>query len=619
MLTLAGLTPLPAGAQGSTATGNAIAVLSKPALPPGFPYFPFVNPQAPKGGTVTLAAIGAYDSFNPFILRGTAAVGMVDPWVVLPGGSEGGSTIGHVFESMMVPSADEIMTAYGHICSTVEMPPDRMWTAFNLRPEARFSDGHPLTAADVVWTFETLLAKGRPSFGIQMGDVKDVVAASPTRVVYHFKSNENRQLPFVIATIGVLPRHWFAGRDFTEPLRDPPVGSGPYRISAFEMGRSITYQRNPNWWARDLPTARGTNNFGTVHIEYYRESTVAMEAFKAGDVDLRAENIAKRWATGYDFPAVHDGRVIKADIRHHLPTGMEGWAMNTRRPMFGNPFVRQAIAWAYDFEWANKNLFYGAYTRALSYFSNSDLAASGLPGPDELKLLEPFRAELPAQLFTEPFALPVTDGSGDNRRQLMQALKLLRQGGWQVKAMKLVDAAGQPMGFSILLPDPSYERVAIPYAETLKHLGIDVQVRTVDPAQYQHLTDNFDYDMTLMVYPESDVPGNELRDYFSCAASKAQGSMNLPGVCDPAVDALIDAVLRAKNRAELQAAARALDRVLLWRWYLVPGWGSQDFHVAYWNRFGFPKTPIREGVNFDLWWVEPTRAAAIDAARKSGK
>ncbi|HEY6431094.1 MAG TPA: extracellular solute-binding protein [Acetobacteraceae bacterium] len=599
-------------------TSIGFTVLGTPALPANFPYFPYVNPNAAKGGQVTLGAIGTFDSFNPFILRGTAAAGMVDPWVGMPGGSESGSTVGHVWESLMVPSADEIATAYCHICKTIEMPADHLWIAFNLRPEAHFSDGVPLTAEDVAWTFKTLLAQGRPSFRIEMSDVKDVTVESPTRVVFHLKPNENRALPLILGGLPVLPEHWFKDRDFSEPLRQAPVGSGPYKVAAFTMDRSITYQRDPNWWARDLPTAVGTNNFDTVRIEYFRESTIDMEAFKAGQVDLRSENIAKRWATGYDFPAVGKGLVIRDTIRHHLPTGMQGWAMNTRRPVFSDPLVRQAIGDAYDFEWANKNLFYNAYTRTLSYFSNSDLASSGIPTGDELALLQPFRQELPPALFTEPFTLPVTDGSGNERPQLMKSLKLLEQAGWRVKNMQLVNPAGQQMRFTILLPDPSYERVALPYADTLKHLGISVQVRTVDPAQYEHLTDDFDFDMLLQVYPEGDVPGNGLRDYFSCASAKATGSMNVAGVCDPAVDALIDKVIRASTRTQLQAAARALDRVLLWRWYLVPGWGSDDFHIAYWNRFAHPAKPIREGFNFDLWWVDAAKAKLTDAARTGG-
>jgi microcin C transport system substrate-binding protein len=595
---------------------GAIAILGEPALPADFPYFPYVNPHAPKGGTVTLAAIGTFDSFNPFILRGTATQGMISPWVVLPGGSGSGSTVGHVWESLLAPSADESAVGYGHLAETIELPADRMWVAFELRPEAKFSDGTPVTAEDVAWTYRTLLEQGRPSFRIQMADVKDVVVENPRRVTFHFTSNENRELPLILGGISVLPKHFFEGRDFTKPLNDAPIGSGPYRIESFELGRSVTYARRPDWWAVNMPTGKGTNNFDRVHIEYFRDSTVAMEAFKAGQIDLRSENIAKNWATAYDFPAVARGQVIKQVFRHHLPTGMQGFAMNTRRPVFADPLVRQAMAEAFDFEWANKNLFYGNYTRTLSYFSNSPLASSGTPDEDELKLLETYRKELPPALFDEPFKLPVTDGSGNNREQLRHALALLEQAGWSVKERRLVDRTGAQMSFTILLDDPSLERVALPYVQLLGKLGIDARVRTVDPAQYQHLTDDFDFDMIMMIYPQSDIPGNELRDYFTCAAAKAQGSFNVPGICDPAVDALVERIISAQDRATLATAARALDRVLLWRWYMVPNWHSQTFHVAWWDRFGHPDIPIREGFNFDRWWVEPTKLAADEAARQ---
>jgi microcin C transport system substrate-binding protein len=616
LLLLSGLLTPALADDGPVSRSNAIAVLAKPALPPDFPYFPYVDPNAPKGGEVTLASIGTYDSFNPFILRGTATGAMISSWVTLPGGSGSGSSVGHVWESLLTSSADEMDTGYGHLAQTIELPADKMWVAFELRPEAKFSDGTPVTAEDVAWTYRTLLDQGRPSFRIQMADVKDVEVEGPRRVVFHFKSNENRELPLILGELPVLPEHFFAGRDFTKPLTDPPVGSGPYRISGFELGRSVTYERRPDWWAANMPTGKGTNNFDRVRIEYFRDSTVAMEAFKAGQIDLRSENISKSWATAYDFPAVERGLVIKQDFTHHLPTGMQGWAMNTRRPIFANPLVRQAMAEVYDFEWANKNLFYGTYTRTLSYFSNSDLASSGIPQGDELKLLEPYRAELPAALFNQPFKLPVTDGSGNNREELRKALDLLGQAGWSVKERKLVDANGQPMSFIILLDDPSLERVALPYVQSLQKIGVDVRVRTVDPAQYQHLTDDFDFDMTMMVYPEGDIPGNELRDYFTCAAAKAQGSYNIPGICDPAVDALVEKVITAQDRKTLDTAARALDRVLLWRWYLVPNWDSRTFHIAYWNRFGHPDKPIREGFNFDTWWVDAAKAKALDMAKR---
>ncbi len=601
---------------GPVTRSTAIATLGRPALPPDFPYFPYVNPKAPKGGEVTLAAVGSFDGFNPFILRGTAAGYSVSPWVILPGGAGSGSSVGHVWESLLTPSADEVATGYGHLAGEIEMPADKMWIAFTIRPEAKFSDGTPVTADDVAWTFRTLLAQGRPTFRITFADVQDVTVDGPRRVVFHFRTATNRDLPMLVGSLPVLPQHFFAGRDFSKPLADPPIGSGPYRITGFELGRSVTYTRNPDWWAAKLPTGIGTNNFDRVKIEYYRDSTVAMQAFKAGQVDLRSENISKNWATAYDFPAVQKGQVIKAVFPHHLPLGIQGYAMNTRRPMFSDPRVRQAIAWAFDFEWTNKNLFYGAYQRTTSYFENSALASSGLPQGEELKLLEPYRAELPPDLFTQPFKLPVTDGSGNNRPELKYALELLQQAGWTVKQRKLVGPDGQPMRFTILLDDPSLERVALPYVQNLQKLGMDVAVRTVDPSQFQHLMDDFDFDMTMLIYPESDIPGNELRDYWSCAAAKAQGSSNAPGICDPAIDALIDKVVTAQDRPSLTAAGRALDRVLLWRWYMVPNWDTPEFRIAYWDRFGHPDKPIREGFNFDTWWVDAAKSAAVAAAKQ---
>jgi len=595
---------------------HGLTILGKPSLPPDFTHFPYVNPNAPKGGEVSLARIGTFDSFNPFILRGTAEIRTVTPWVTIPGGSGSGSTVGHVWESLLTASADEASTAYCHLAEAVELPADKMWVAFDIRPQARFSDGKPVTAEDVAWTFRTLLEKGRPSFKIQFADVRDVVVESERRVVFRFKTNENRELPLLVGGLPVLPRHFFEGRDFGRPLTDAPIGSGPYRVTAFELGRSVVYERDPNWWAKDMPTGRGTNNFDRVRSEFFRDSTVAMEAFKAGKSDIRAENVSKNWATAYDFPAVKAGLVIMRTYPHKLPGGIQGYAMNTRRPVFADALVRQAMTEMFDFEWTNRNLFYGAYTRLKSYFSNSDLASSGIPHGAELVLLEQWRKELPPALFTQPFTLPVTDGSGNNRDQLRRALDLLRQAGWQVKDRKLVNAAGEPMSFTILVSDPSLERPSLPFTESLRKLGIDARVRTVDPAQYQRLTDDFDFDMTMMVYPQGDIPGNELRDYWSCASAKAQGSANLAGICDPAVDALIDRIVTAQDRESLTVAARALDRILLWRQYMVPNWGSPEIKLAYWDRFGFPATPIREGVNFDTWWVDQGKASATDAARR---
>ncbi len=606
-----------AGALGVTVS-DGITVLGTPRLKPGFPYFPWVNPHAPKGGTVTLAAVGSYDSFNPFILRGTAAWGLVGPWVAMPGGTGGGGSVGHVWESLLIPSDDQSATGYCHICTSVEMPADRSWVAFNLHHRARFSDGHPLTARDVAWTFRTLRKDGMPGYRIELAGVTGVQVEGRWRIVFHLGPHADRSLPLILGELPVLPRFWFKGRDFTEPLRVPPPGSGPYRIARFRLGRSVTFVRDRHWWARDLPTSIGTNNFNTVRIEYYREAAVALEAFKAGEADLRVENIAKTWATGYDFPAVRKGLVIKATIRHHLPTGMQGWVMNTRRKVFANRLTREAMAEAYDFEWANRNLFYNQYSRLLSYFSNSALAATGLPSPAQRKLLDPFRADLPRAVFDRAFTLPVTDGKGDDLAQLRRALALLERAGWRVRHLRLVDRQGRQMRFTILLPDPSYERIAMPYAATLRQLGIHVDVRVVDPAQYEHLTNRFHFDMTILVYAQSAIPGSALADDWSCAAAKSAGSMNLPGVCNPAVQALIHDVLTAPDRARLRTAARALDRVLLFEYYLVPQWGSSVFHIAWWNRFGYPRVKMRDGFDFDLWWVDPRLAARTDAARRAG-
>ncbi len=595
---------------------HAYTVLGEPALPPDFPAFPYVNVAAPKGGEVSLAAIGTFDGFNPFILRGTAEGHGVGAWITLPGGSGSGASVGHVWETLLTASADEVATGYGHLAESIEVAPDKMGVTFTLRPEAKFSDGTAVTAEDVAWTYRTLIEKGRPAYRIQFADVKDVMVEGPRRVRFTFSTSQNRDLPLVMGGLPVLPKHFFDARDFAKPLTDAPIGSGPYRVATFELGRSVTYTRDPNWWAADRPTGRGTNNFDRVRYEYFRDSTVALEAFKAGKVDVRSENIAKNWAGAYDFPAVKSGLVLKREYPHHLPTGMQGYVMNTRRAVFADPRVRQAMTLAFDFEWTNKNLFYSAYTRTQSYFSNTDLASDGLPSAEEMTLLQPFQAALPASLFTRPFALPVTDGSGNNPAQLRQALDLLREAGWKIKDRKMADASGQPIGFTILMSDPSLERVALPYVQNLLKLGLDVKVRTVDPAQYQRLTDEFDFDMTMMVLPGGDIPGNEMRDYWSCESGKIKGGNNAAGVCDPAVDALVEKIVTAGDRGSLRVAAKALDRVLLAGWYMVPNWHSQTFRVAYWDRFGEPGKPIRDGFNFDTWWVDAQKAARIAEARK---
>lgn len=585
---------LPMAVRAQPARTDGLSLLGHLALPVGFSQFPYVNPEAPKGGTVTLGSVGTFDSFNPFIVRGSAA-----------------SEVSRVWDTLMRANADEAEAMYCHLCESVAVAEDGRSVTFVLRPQARFNDGTPVTAEDVAWTFNTLREQGRPNYSQYYAGVDHVTVDSERQVTFHFKSAGNRELPMILGQLPVLPEHWWKGRDFSRPLTDSPVGSGPYRVGSFEFGRTLVMQRVPDYWGAELPTARGLANFDLIRTEYFRDATVALEAFKAGQIDFRTENSSKDWATAYDFPAVQKGLVKTQMLRHRLPTGMQGFAMNTRRALFQDVRVRHALALAFDFEWENANLFYGAYTRTESYFSNSDLASSGVPEGAELALLEPFRAKLPPALFTTPFKLPVTDGRGNNRTELRAALALLKQAGWEVRDRKLVDADGRPFQFEILLSQAAFERVALPYVQWLGRLGIEARVRTVDPAQYQRLLDSYDYDMTVTVVPESDSPGNEQSGFWTCGAAKLVGGDNLMGVCDPVVDALVEKLVKAPDRAALVAAAHALDRVLLWGWYVVPQWHLQGVRVAYWNKFGRPEQPVRTGLAFDSWWIDPVKAAKL--------
>jgi microcin C transport system substrate-binding protein len=586
------------GPDGVTRT-HALSLLGEPALPRDFPHWPWVNPDAPKGGEIVLTALGSYDSLNSFILRGTAAVGL-----------------GNIYDTLLKESADEGSTEYAHLAAEIELPADRMWVAFTLHEQARWHDGRPITSEDVVWTFNTLRTSGRPTYRGYWADVRECVAEGPRRVVFRFTSAENRELPLILGQLAVLPKHFWEGRDFSRPLLETPLGSGPYRIERFETGRGIIYQRVENYWGRDLPTMRGTNNWDRIRYEYYRDTTVAFEAFKAGQIDFRQENSARDWATGYDFPAMRRGLVKREEIRHEIPTGMQSFAMNHRRPLFQDARVRRAMIEVFDFEWMNTNLFFGSYTRTNSYFSNSEFAATGLPAGDELAVLEPFRAQLPAALFTEEYRLPVTDGSGNNREGLRRALALLREAGWTVRDRRLVNAQGQPFEFEILIQGATFERIALPYVQTLERLGITARVRTVDPAQYQVRVDAFDYDMTVDSMGQSLSPGNEQRDFFTCEKARENGSQNVTGICNPVVDALVEQVVNAPDRAALVARTRALDRVLLWGNHVIPQWHLRSFRIAWWDKFGKPARNPKYGIGLDSWWIEAQRVGTVEEGRR---
>jgi len=594
---------------------HALKILGTPALPADFPYFPYVNPDAPKGGEVVFASIGSFDGFNPYILKGNSAIGLGTQWTPGVGGTASGAAGGHVWETLLTGSADEIATGYGHLAESVELSEDGLTLHFELRPEARFADGTPVLAEDVIWTFHTLMEKGRPSFRVNFGEVSGVEGVGERGVVFHLKTNQNRDLPLALGGLPVLPKHWWESRDFTRPLTEPPLGSGPYRIEKFELGRTVTYTRRDDWWARDRPTGRGQFNFDRVRIEYYRDPTVGFQAFQAGQADYRQENISKQWMTGYDFPAVKDGLVQKIELPHKLPVGFQTFSFNTRRPMFKDARVREAIGGLFDFEFLNKNLFFGRYTRSASYFTNTDEESRGLPDAAELALLEPFRDKLPPEVFTEPFRQPATDGSGNNREGLRHAIDLFKQAGWTIKDRKLVNADGEQMAFTLLMNDPTLERLTLPYKQWMQRAGIEVTLRTVDTAQYQRLMEDYDFDFTMLPMPGSDLPGMELRELFTCEGAKTQGSDNFSGICDPVVDALVDRMIQARDRETLAVAGRALDRVLLRGHYGVITYYKSTFDLAIWNRFGRPAVPIRTGFVIDDWWVDPALAAKTDAAR----
>jgi microcin C transport system substrate-binding protein len=566
---------------------------------PGFTHFDYVNPDAPKGGSVKYATIGTYDNFNPFILKGSAAV-----------------AAGVLFDTLMMSSEDEAASSYGLIAESVEVAPDKASVVFNLRPAAHFWDGSPISPDDVVWTFDTLKAKGHPRWRLYYADVLKAEKTGPHQVKFTFRNGANRELPSILGEMPVLSKAYWGSRDFAKTTLDKPMGSGPYQIDSFEAGRSITYRRVPDYWGKDLPVNRGRNNFDVIRYDYYRDQSVALEAFKAGAYDIRAENVSKNWAIGYDSPALSAGWIKKEQIPNKVPQGMQAFGFNTRRAVFSDPRVRQALGYLFDFEWTNKELFYGAYARTESYFSNSDLASSGLPGPDEIKILEKYRGQIPESVFTTAYAPPQTDGSGDIRDNLRAALALLTQAGWTVQNGQLTDAKGAPFRFEILLDQPEFERVVLPFVQNLARIGITANVRTIDPAQYENRMQNFDFDMTVVFYPESLSPGNEQRDYWSAASGKQQGGLNLLGIDSPAVDDLVSLVINAPDRQSLVNRVHALDRVLLQGYYVIPNWHLNYFRVAHWDKFGWPSANPPYGLALDTWWVDPAKATALDAKRQ---
>lgn len=567
---------------------------------PDFKNFDYVNPNAPKGGQIRLGAIGGFDSLNPFIVKGNAA---------------GGASF--VYDTLLTSSADEAFSEYGLLAETVRTPEDRSWVEFKLRDEARWHDGKPISADDVIYSFNLLVEKGAPFYRFYYGSVERAVKIGPKTVRFDFKPGENRELPLILGQLSVLPKHYWETREFDATTLEPPLGSGPYRVKSVEANRNIVLERVKDYWGTDLPVNVGANNFDVIEFEYYRDAQVAIEAFTGGRFDFRRENSSKAWATAYDVPAVKKGLIKLEEFDHDRPAGMQGFAFNLRREIFEDPKVREALAYAFDFDWSNKNLFYGQYTRTRSYFENSELAATGLPSDAELKLLEPYRGQIPDEVFTKEYNPPKSDGSGNMRSNLRIGSKLLRDAGWVIKdGVRVNEKTGKKLEFEVLLVSPLFERIVLPFAKNLEKLGVTARVRTVESAQYQRRTDTFDYDMIVGSWGQSLSPGNEQRDFWSSDAAGREGSRNLTGIRSKVVDELIEKLIAAPDRDALIAACRALDRVLQWQHLVIPHFHAGYDRIAYWDKFGQPKVTPTRGTQFLTWWVVPEKADVISNARK---
>jgi len=559
-----------------------------------FAHFEYASPDAIKGGSMVRYSIGSFDNLNPFILKGIAAAGATT-----------------LYDTLTVSSLDEAFAHYGLLAESIEEADDKRWVIFRLHKSARWHDGVALTAEDVVWTFDTLKEQGHPKYKNYYAAVAKAEALDSHTVKFSFSEGNNPELPLIIGQLAILPKHYWEGKDFAKTTLEPPLGSGPYRIKKVDAGRAITYERVDDYWAKDLPVKVGHHNIDTIRFDYYRDSTVALEALKSGDVDFRVESIAKEWKTAYNFPAIKDGRVVKEELADGSTQAMVGFIFNTRLEKFSDVRVRQALSLAYDFEWMNKNLFYDSYTRNQSYFQNSDFMALGVPEGDELEILEKYRDQLPESVFGE-FTLPVNDGTGNLRKRFREALKLLKEAGWEVKNQKLTNVAtGEVMKIEFLLSSPTVEKVALAYKKNLERLGVDINIRIVDSAQYEKRVEDFDFDTIFLGWIQSLSPGNEQVYYWGSSTAEEPGSQNYAGIDHPVIDELIKLVIAAPDRQALIASTKALDRVLLHNHYIVPGYFIASYRLAYKNMFSRPEVIPSKALTIETWWIDPDKVAAM--------
>ncbi|MBD9484437.1 ABC transporter substrate-binding protein [Pseudomonas sp. PDM14] len=573
--------------------------------PASFTHFDWVNPDAPKGGTLRVMAYGTFDTLNPYSFKGSSP--SAAPNFLQYGVTELNETL-MAGTGQYDPSGDEPASSYGLIARSVEYSEDRSWVVFNLRKEARFHDGKPITAYDVAFSYRLLVKQGHPQYRTNLQEVQRVDILNRHRIRFVFKRAGNPLLILRLGELPVLPQHYWKDRDFKATSFEPPLGSGPYRVSKVDPGRRLVFERVKDWWGERLPVNRGKYNFQHVEVDFYRDSNVAFEAFKAGEFDFYIEHQAKNWSTAYRFPAIARGDVIRAEIPHRIPTQTQALFMNSRRSVFAERPVREAMALMFDFEWTNRTLFNNAYQRASSYYPNSEFAATGKPEGLEWLMLSPYRKQLQPRLFSDSFQVPTTEGRGIPRETLRRALGLLAEAGWKPSSRGLLNAKGEPLRFEILLVNPNLERILQPYSENLASLGIKVVLRTVDRAQYKQRLDHFDYDMILMTLPQTLSPGLEQWQYFHSSQAGIKGSKNYAGVAHPVVDHLLEKLLAAQTRDQQVAASRAIDRTLLWQHYSIPNWYINYHRLAYRNRFAFVTTPPYT-LGLRAWWLKPTEIA----------
>ncbi len=586
-------------AEGHITVSHAIAMHGKPKYAANFSHFDYTSEKATKGGTIRQFGFGSFDSFNSFVAKGNPADGL-----------------GLLFDTLMAPSADEPFSMYGLIAETIEYPDDRSWVIFNINPKARFNDGHPVDASDVVFTFNTLMEKGSPLYQFYYQAVDHVEKLGVLKVKFVFKEKNNRELPLIVGQLPVFPEHFWRDKDFSESTLEVPLGSGPYVIGSYDSGRQVVFRRAADYWAIDHPVNRYRYNFDRIIFDYYRDMNVALEGLKAGEYDIRKENVSKFWAVSYNGPGIQTGALKKETFADHTPAGLQAFFFNLRKPKFQNMAMRKALLYAFDFEWTNDALFYGAYRRSKSFFENSELASSGLPEGRELDILNEYKDQLREEVFTTPYAPPVTDGSGRNRPNLRKAKAFLDAAGYKVVDNQLIDPdTQQPVTIEFLAYLPTFERVINPYIQNLKILGIQAHIRMVDTSQYINRLRNFDFDIMSRIQPQGQSPGNEQFELWSSTSADRPGAQNYTGIKHPVVDALLQRIVSAPTREELVAVTRALDRVLLHENIMVPQWYLDQHRIAYWDKFDHPETLPLYDVSFQetiyTWWYNPQKAARV--------